>query len=177
MIPIIANLFGVLSTICFIISFQVKSNKKLYLIQNLANVFYGTQFFLLGAYGGLFNMVMQILRNMLLLKKDDWKWLSWKGWAWILCLPSLIYLYFTWTSWIDLLPFIAYVGGTLGYWTNRAKILRLVELFCVAPAWLTYDFISAAYGGVLNELVILGSVILSIIRFGWKGLDDPSFNS
>jgi len=65
---IIANGFGVLSTICFIISFQVKSNKALYIIQSIANVFYGTQFFILGARGGLFNMGMQSLRNMLLLR-------------------------------------------------------------------------------------------------------------
>ena len=29
-----------------------------------------------------------------------------------------------------------------------------------------------AYGGVLNEAVILASIIFSIIRFGWKGLDE-----
>ena len=72
MVPIIANGFGVLSTICFILSFQVKSNKKLFIIQSVANVFYGTQFYLLGATGGLFNMAMQILRNLLLLRGDDY---------------------------------------------------------------------------------------------------------
>ena len=71
MIKIIANGCGVLSTICFIISFQVKSNKGLFIIQSIANVFYGLQFFLLGATGGLFNMFMQIARNMLLLKIND----------------------------------------------------------------------------------------------------------
>ena len=33
MIHLIANGFGVLSTLCFIASFQVKSNKGLYVIQ------------------------------------------------------------------------------------------------------------------------------------------------
>ena len=65
MIHIIANGFGVLSTLCFIASFQVKSNKGLYIIQSVANVFYGTQFYLLGATGGLFNMGMQIVRNLI----------------------------------------------------------------------------------------------------------------
>lgn len=173
---LIANGFGLLSTLCFIISFQIKSNKKLYVVQSIANVFYGIQFYLLGAYGGLFNMAMQIFRNLLLCKKNDWKWLQWKGMAPLLCLPSLIYLILTWSGPLDLLPFIAMVGGTFCYWTNNAKILRLSEIFCVVPAWITYDFLSRAYGGVINELVIMGSVIFSIIRFGWKGLDDPDFN-
>ena len=102
MIKIIANGFGVLSTICFIISFQVKSNKGLFIIQSIANVFYGLQFFLLGATGGLFNMFMQIVRNMLLLKINDWKWLQWKGCAPIFCIPSLIYMIIEWGGPLDL---------------------------------------------------------------------------
>lgn len=175
MIAVIANGFGVLSTLCFIISFQVKSNKGLFIIQSIANIFYGAQFYLLGAYGGLFNMGMQILRNMLLLKVEEWKWLQWKGLAPLFCVPSLIYMIITWQSWLDIIPFIAFTAGTLMYWTNSAKMMRLSELIAVCPAWLLYDFMSKAYGGMLTELVILGSVVVSIIRFGWKGLDDPDF--
>ena len=175
MIHIIANGFGVLSTLCFIASFQVKSNKGLYIIQAVANVFYGIQFYLLGATGGLFNMAMQIVRNLLLCRKEEWKWLQTKVMAPLLCAPSLIYMIITWTDPLDLLPFIAMVVGTFGYWTNSAKKLRLAELACVSPAWMTYDLMEGAFGGVLNELVILASIVFSIIRFGWKGLDDPSF--
>ena len=175
MIHIIANGFGVLSTLCFIASFQVKSNKGLYLIQSVANVFYGIQFYLLGATGGLFNMGMQIVRNLLLCKKEEWKWLQHPAMAPLLCVPSLIYMIVTWNSLLDLLPFIAMTVGTFGYWTDSAKKLRIAELFGVSPAWMTYDLIEGAYGGVLNELVILASIVFSIIRFGWKGLDDPSF--
>ena len=176
MIKIIANGFGVLSTLSFIISFQIKSNRALYMIQSAANVFYGIQFYLLGATGGLFNMAMQILRNLLLLKADKWKWLEWKGCAPLFCVPSLIYMFLTWESPLDLVPFIAFTVGTLAFWTQSAKWIRLSEIFCVSPAWLLYDLITGAYGGVLTELVILGSVVVSIIRFGWKGLDDPEFN-
>ena len=154
MIKWIANGFGVLSTLCFIISFQIKSNRALFIVQSIANVFYGTQFYLLGATGGLFNMFMQIVRNLLLCKINDWKWLNWKGCAPIFCIPSLIYMIITWNSWLDILPFIAFSVGTFCFWTNSAKMLRLSELICVAPAWMLYDFISGAYGGVLNELVI-----------------------
>ena len=173
---LIANGFGLLSTLCFIISFQIKSKKKLFIVQSIANIFYGIQFYMLGAYGGLFNMWMQIFRNIFLIKKNEWKWLQWKGMATLLCVPSLIHLIMTWSGPMDLLPFIAYVGGTYCYWTSNATILRLSEIFCIAPAWLTYDFLNRAYGGVINELVILASVIISIVRFGWKGLDDPDFN-
>ena len=144
-------------------------------MQSVANVFYGTQFCLLGATGGLFNMAMQIFRNMLLLKINDWKWLQWKGCAPLFCIPSLIYMILQWGGPLDILPFIAFTVGTLAFWTNDAKMLRLCELVGVSPAWLLYDFITGAYGGILTELVILGSVVVSIVRFGWKGLEDPEF--
>ena len=175
MIKIIANGFGVLSTLCFIFSFQVKSNKGLFIIQSIANVFYCTQFYLLGAYGGLFNMGLQIIRNMLLLKINDWKWLHSFVWPAVFCAMSFAYMLITWKSWMDIIPFIAFSVSTLAFWTNSAKMLRLSERFCVAPAWPLYDFLNGAYGGVLNELVILASVVVSIVRFGWKGLDDPEF--
>ena len=82
---------------------------------------------------------------------------------------------FTWGGPIDLIPFIAFTVGTLAFWTNSAKMFRLSEIVCVSPAWLLYDILTGAYGGVLTELVILGSVFVSIYRFGWKGLDDPEF--
>ena len=175
MIKIIANLFGVLSTLSFIISFQIKSNKALYLVQSLADVFYCLQFLLLGATGGLFNMALQILRNLLLCKIDSWTWLKWKGWGIVFCIPSLIYMFVTWTGLLDIIPFVAYSVSTLAFFTDSAKLIRLSEIFCVSPAWLVYDLIEGAYGGVLTECVIWGSVVVSIIRFGWKGLDDPEF--
>ena len=163
MITIIANGFGILSTLCFVVSFQVKSNKGLYIIQSVANVFYGIQF-LLGAYGGLFNMAMQIVRNLLLCKRSDWKWLHHPAMAPLLCTPSLIYMIAAWSGPIDLLPFIAMAVGTFGYWTDDAKKLRLAEMFGVSPAWLAYDLLEGAHGGVINEAVILGSVVFSIVR-------------
>lgn len=175
MTKIIANGFGVISTICFIISFQIKSNRALYIVQTIANVFYCLQFLLIGAFGGLFNMGLQIIRNLLLINYNKWSWLKWRGWAPVFCVPSIIYMLVTWTNPLDILPFLAYAVSTFAFFSNSAKFIRLSELFCVSPAWLVYDLIMGAYGGVLTEIVILGSVIVSIIRFGWKGLDSEDF--
>ncbi|MDO4176373.1 MAG: YgjV family protein [Bacillota bacterium] len=84
-------------------------------------------------------------------------------------------MFVTWTGPMDIIPFVAYAVSTLAFFTNSAKLIRLSELVCVSPAWPFYDFMEGAYGGMLTECVILGSVIVSIIRFGWKGLDDPEF--
>ena len=50
-IAVLANAFGVLSALAFVISFQIRSNRRLFAVQALANVFYALQFLLLGAAG------------------------------------------------------------------------------------------------------------------------------
>ncbi len=52
------------------------------------------------------------------------------------------------------------------------------NLFCASPAWLLYDVMVGSAAGVVNELITLGSIIISIFRFGWKELGNPesSFN-
>lgn len=43
--------------------------------------------------------------------------------------------------------------------------------------WLTYDLIVGAYAGVLNETIAATSIIVSIIRFGWKSLGENEFKT
>ena len=168
---IIANVFGVLTALTLMLSFQIKSNKKLFVAQALANVFYSVQFLLLGAMGGLFNTVLRVFRNLLLSKVEDWKWLKWKGWALLFTIPSFVFMIVGWSGPVDILPFVATLASNFSYWSNNARTIRVAELACISPAWLIYDFLEGAYGGILNEALLMGSVIVSFIRFGWKGLD------
>jgi len=170
-VQIIANVFGVLTALTFVISFQIRSNKKLFIVQALANTFYGVQFLLLGAWGGLFNTGIRIVRNLLLSRSDRWEWIRWKGWAPLFCVPSLIFMIVGWTGPVDILPFLATMASNLSYWSNDARKIRLAELGCICPSWIVYDLIEGAYGGILNEVLLMSSVIVSFVRFGWKGLE------
>lgn len=170
-VKILANAFGVLSALTFVISFQIRSNRRLFAAQALANVFYALQFLLLGAAGGLFNTAVRIVRNLLLSRSDKWEWILKKYWAPVFCVPSLIFMILRWSGPADILPFVATVGSNLSYWSNDARKIRLAELGCVCPAWIVYDLLSGAYGGILNEVLLMGSVIVSFVRFGWKGLE------
>ena len=63
------------------------------------------------------------------------------------------------------------VAGTIGYWTNNARNIRIANLAVNSPCMLLYDVLVKSWGGALNEAVTLVSIIISIIRFGWKALD------
>ena len=39
-----------------------------------------------------------------------------------------------------------------------------------SPCFLIYDVLIGSWGGVLNETITILSILLSIVRFGWKEL-------
>ncbi|MBO5568468.1 MAG: YgjV family protein, partial [Clostridia bacterium] len=40
-----------------------------------------------------------------------------------------------------------------------------------SPLWIVYDVIVGSWAGILDEVVTELSIIISIIRYGWKNLD------
>jgi hypothetical protein len=172
---IVVQGIGIIGVICFIVSFQIKSNKALYLAQMAGCGMFCIQFFLLGAYTGCLNLVITILRNILLSKADTWKYALWKGWPVLIIIACTVVTVVTWVGPLTLLPYIAMVGGTIGYYTNNAQKIRFANLVCCSPAWLIYDFVVGSIGGVLNESIVLISIFVSIYRYGWKSMNNPDF--
>ena len=62
---------------------------------------------------------------------------------------------------------------TIGYWSNNAQKIRLSQ-FIGSPCVLLYDILIRSWGGVLSESITLVSIIVSVIRFGWKNMGDPN---
>ena len=122
---------------------------------------------------GCLNLMVIMFRNGLLMWYDKYAWVRWKGWIAILSAVCIVILAFTWKGAISLLPFAALIASNVGYWTNNAQKIRLSNLACASPCWLIYDILVGSWGGVLNESITLGSILLSIYRYGWKAMGDP----
>ncbi len=65
---------GFLGVALFIISYQIWSNRALFLCQLMGCIVFCVQFFLMGAYTGAISLIVNIARNLLLIKSNDWKW-------------------------------------------------------------------------------------------------------
>lgn len=164
---------GFLAVACFILSYQVKSNRALFLCQVVGSALFCLQFFLLGAASGCLSLAVNMLRGVLLMKYNDWPWVRRKGLAVILCGVFGIILVFTWAGPLSLLAFIASAVSTVGYWQNNARTIRLSNLLCASPCWLVYDVCVHSWGGALSEAITIASILVSGFRFGWKALGDP----
>ena len=95
----------------------------------------------------------------------------------ILCLMQVAALFFTWAGWISLLPVVANIAATIGGYTHNPRKIRLTAMLVNSPLWIVYDIIVGSWAGILDEVVTELSVIISIIRYGWKNLDRNEENN
>ena len=163
---------GFVGVAFFIASYQIKSNKALFMCQMIGCIIFCVQFFILGAYTGAIGLIINIVRNLLLVKRKDWKWVDRKSTMLVILALLTAMTIYTWDGAISLLPFIAVSVTTIGYWSNNAQKIRLSQ-FIGSPCTLLYDVLIRSWGGVMTESITLVSIIISVIRFGWKNMGKP----
>lgn len=166
------QMIGFVGVAFFIASYQIKSNKALFLCQMMGCIVFCIQFFIMGAYTGAVSLIINIIRNILLLKIKDWRWVGRKATMLVILAMLLAMTVSTWGGAISLLPLISVAATTIGYWTNNAQKIRLSQ-FIGSPCTLLYDVLIRSWGGVLSESITLISIIVSVIRFGWKEMGRP----
>ena len=129
-----------------------------------------TQFVLLGAFTGAGTLFISASRNFLLYNAGK-SWADWKGWQPLIILAYITACFVTWKDIYSILPGIAMVSGTVAAWTRNGKLIRLNTVCINSPCWLTYDFISHSYAGVIGETFSICSILISFWRYGFKALD------
>lgn len=172
----LAQGIGAIGLLFCLISFQIKSNRYLLILQTLANIMFGTQFIILGAYTGCLNVIIFCVRNVLIMGKEKYKWARWNGWLYIIIFLSCITTIVSWNGILSTFPAIACIGGSIAYWQDNAMSYRIANLLFVCPAWLIYDTCVGSYTAAINEAIVFVSVLVSILRFGWKSLSNNSFD-
>ena len=163
------QLIGVAGTLLFFLSYQCRSNRNLFRVQLLSYLFYTAHLLLLGAVTGGVSYMINTLRSFCL--GSRWKFAHSRAMCAIICAMQLAALALTWSGWISILPVAANIAATLGGFTHNPRKIRIAGMFVNSPLWIVYDLCVGSWAGLLDEAVTEGSMILSIIRFGWKNLD------
>ena len=161
---------GLLGLATMIGSYQCKSSKKFFFVQMMSYISFMAQFVLLGALTGAGSLFISASRNFLLYNAGK-RWADWKGWQYVVIVAYIVVCMVTWKNYYSILPAIAMVSGTVAAWTRNGKIIRLNTMLVNSPCWLTYDFISRSYAGVIGESFSICSILISFWRFGFKALD------
>lgn len=163
------QIIGLMGTALFFLSYQCKSNRNLFRVQFLSYVCYTVHLLLLGAVTGGVSYVLNTLRSFCL--GSRWKFARSRTMCAIICALQVIALIFTWSGWISVLPVAANIAATIGGYTHNPRKIRVAGMFINSPLWILYDIMVGSWAGILDEIVTEASMILSIIRYGWKNLD------
>lgn len=162
---------GFVGLFFFLLSYQLRTNKKFFAAQTLGCMSFAAQFVLLGGYSGCLGLSINIVRNIMLQWYNQSAIIRWKGWIVVFSVAVICASALTWNGWLSILPVLATIVGTTAFWSNNARYIRLADLFFMCPCYLFYDFFVHSYGGMINESITMLSILFSIYRFGWAALD------
>ena len=166
---ILIQAVGIVGTALYFISFQCRKNRNLFRVQFLSYLFYTVHLLLLGAVTGGASYMINLFRSFCL--GSRWKFAQKKEMCVVICLMQIAALFITWSGWISLLPVLANIASTIGGYTHNARKIRLAGMMINSPLWIIYDLIVGSWAGILDEVVSEVSMIVSVIRYGWKNLD------
>ena len=160
---------GFIGTIVFFLSYQCRQNKNLFRVQFVSYLCYTVHLLLLGAVTGGVSYLLNTFRSFCLGSKNAF--LKSRIMCIIICVLQVITLLFTWDGWQSILPVAANIAATVGGYTYNARKIRAVGIFINSPMWIVYNILVGSWAGILDELVSEASMIISVIRYGWKNLD------
>ena len=166
---IIIQMIGLIGTALFFLSYQFKSNKNLFRMQFLSYLCYTLHLLLLGAVTGGVSYILNTIRSFFFFFIIEFA--RSKKMCIIICILQMITLIFTWSGWISLLPVAANIAATIGGYTHNARKIRIVGMVVNSPLWIIYDIMVGSWAGIFDEIVSECSMLISIVRYGWKNLD------
>lgn len=166
MTEIIAQAIGIVGMALSIFSFQCKENKKFFITQALSGACFAANFLLLGSTTAAFLNAINIFRGWVFGFSPK------KARGILAAVVGLFYIVstvFTYAGWLSVLVLLAQLAGTAVMYTDNGKVIRIVQLAFVSPAWLTHNIFSGSIGAVLCEVFAITSTVISLIRFGKGG--------
>ena len=175
---IIAQILSIVSCAGIILSFQLKNNRHLFLVQTFAAMGFGISYLLLGAIDGFLINAVAFTNTAVLLNKK----LKKKAILVMICaafpIISIITVLTYSGTWdtikileviFSFLIAIAQIFYTISTWKDDGKKIRTVRVFLVTPAWLGYNIVVSSIGGIICEAFNVISIIISFIRYGKDG--------
>ena len=167
-IDVIAQVFGILGLIVIVSSFQFKDNKTFFLMQGAGSLFFFVNFFMIGAFGGAFFNLTNLVRGLLFMKDRE------KPWKTILIeiLYTGCFLFSIFLTKGDLvqiilaaLPFVALLFMTVCMKKGNPTHIRVSQIAYMSPAWIIHNIFNFSLGGLICEIINMISSLIALIRY------------
>jgi len=162
-IKLIAQILGIIAVLLGFLSYQVKTAKKLLVINGATCLVFCIHYLLLGAYPAFALNTVGIFRNLAYNNKDK-KIFSSKIIPYLFAAIMLVLGLLSWTGWYSIFVVLGLVINTLCLsFTNPQNIRK--SILVSSPLVLVYNAFVHSVGGFIYEAVVIVSSIIGIIRF------------
>lgn len=159
---IAAQAVGLVALVFAMISYQMKTQKGIVLIQIVSCSFFAIHFLMLGAYTGALMNLIAAVRSVVFANKDK-KWGKSNWWIVFFSLVCIVAVGFTWEGPLSLMPMAGMVLTSIAWGIEKASLVRLISLPS-SPLWIIYNVICGSTAGVVTEVFVMISIITAMIR-------------
>ena len=154
--------FGIIAIIFGFISYQVRTQRQILLMQSTVAVFFGVHYLLIGAYSGMAMNFVNIARNFFYDRRTQ-KGSKSQVVPIIFVLVQCVMCALTWEAWYSV--FVLFGIGINTYcmsFSNPQNVRK--SILVTSPMVLTYDLFARSVGGSIYESVALISAFIGILR-------------
>lgn len=157
------QIFGWLTALLTFLSFQCKNHKTLVVFNTLATASLCVSYLFLGAWSGMVMNGVALVRNFTIHKRNC-KFFSYAFWPYFFAILMGIFGALSWQGPMSLLVIAALILGTLFLYSPNVQNLRKITIL-TATMVIIYNVYYRVWGGVINELIAMVSVIIGLFRY------------
>lgn len=164
---ILTQIIGIIAMVFGVLSFQSKKNTNFFIMQGIANCLFFAHFLMLGQPAGAFMNLLGLFRSVCLNVKKLKNTVT--EVLFIACFIAVAVIFYE--NLLTILILIAQLVGTVVFWLDNGKVIRICQLTISSPAWLTHNIINFSIGGIITEIFNIVSTVISLVRFRKSGFE------
>lgn len=171
---ITAQIFGILGLVFSALSYQEKNNNSFFIKQGLAGLMFFINFILIGAFSAAFFNITNLVRGLMFSKKERkiWKLIAVIGLYTICFIVSLCFIADNpFQIFLSALTYSTLEIMTVLMWIGNGKHIRYGQFFVSSPSWIIHNIFNFSLGGILCEIFMMTSVVISFMRYGKDGFE------
>ncbi len=163
---LLGQIFGLIAVLLGFLSFQMKEQKPLLIVQTATSLAFVIHYLFIGAYSGMLVNVLGIFRNLAYYHRDKPLFSGKKCPIFFAVLIGLSGL-LSWQGYYSLFVILGVGINTLCLAFTDTQKTR-ASILVSSPLVLVYDLFVGSIGGVVYESVVIVSSIIGIVRYKKK---------
>ena len=160
---IIGQIFGIIAVLIGFLSFQVKTAKKLLMMQITMSIFFCIHYLLIGARSALVMNTLGIACKLVYCYRDK-RIFTHKAVPIVLSLFMGIAGLFSWQGCYSLFIILGLMINTFFLSAKDAQIIRK-SILLTSPLVIIYNIFVLSIGGIIYESIAIISSLIGIIRY------------